>query len=540
MDKTDPTVTSVVPAVPIPSGSVAVSLTPEDIADAAESRATTFARDTAAGVCVADGMGLVVRVQRGALVVEDGLGEHRRERRFDKATHGLSRLVVLGSAGYVTLDALHWCRRLGVGVIVLAPDGTASLASTPRLTDDARLRRVQAMAPDLPVGLDLARYLIGRKLAGQANVLRTHFGDEESAPLIDMLVDELDKVADLDDVRKIETLGAETYWSTWSGQSQAVPRFAAKDRRRVPSHWSTFRGRRSVLRSANGNRKAERPVNALLNYTYALLEAEAVLACTAVGLDAGLALIHQDARGRQSLALDLMEPVRPLVDAFVLDLLDRHTLRKVEFTETTDGHCRLKAPLTHELAESIPQWSRAVAPYAEHVAHALGQVMAGKYVAVTPLTTRRHRDAQASIKARKLAGSTRAKDSTARQRQPAKRSSAAWSCPDCGGSVTERHRVRCDACIDKDPRHTPTLRATRAAAISRRRQAEAAWVEATGGGSADPEEFVRTIMPRLQGVPLAAIVAACGVSKASASNWRTGRRRPHPSHWRSLTALVEA
>jgi CRISPR/Cas system-associated endonuclease Cas1 len=55
-------------------------------------------------------------------------------------------------------------------------------------------------------------------------------------------------------------------------------------------------------------------------------------------------------QGRASFAPDLIEPVRPEVDGFVLDLLARRTFRKGEFTETADGHCRLLAPLTHELA----------------------------------------------------------------------------------------------------------------------------------------------------------------------------------------------
>jgi hypothetical protein len=42
-----------------------------------------------------------------------------------------------------------------------------------------------------------------------------------------------------------------------------------------------------VLVSAVQNRKAERPVNAILNYLYALVEAEAILACQAAGLDPG-------------------------------------------------------------------------------------------------------------------------------------------------------------------------------------------------------------------------------------------------------------
>jgi hypothetical protein len=281
------------------------------------------------------------------------------------------------------------------------------------------------------------------------------------------------------------------------------------------------------------------PTDGILGYLYALAEAEALLACQAVGVDSGVGLIHSDIKGRQSLALDLIEPVRPQVDAFALDLLERRTFRKVEFTETTDGHCRLKAPLTHELAETVPRWAQAVAPIAERVAHTLGQAMAGKYVAVTPLTGTKHRNAQAIVKARKSATSSAAKSTSARQRASGS-PIAAWNCPDCGGQVTNRRHVRCDQCIAADRRQTPTLRATRAAAISRRRQAEAVWREASSGVSSDPEEFAQTVIPALQSVKLSVVMSACGVSKSTASSWRSGKTRPHPSHWAALATLVGA
>ena len=343
-----------------------VGLTPEDVSSSAAAIASAFSRDTsAAGVCVADGMGVRIIVDRGALEVHDGLGPHRRTRRFDRATHRLRRLVIIGSTGLVTLDALNWCRRLGIGVLVLAPDGTAAFASTPRMTDDARLRRIQVQAPDLPVGLDLARWSDRRQArrAGQGAhrlLRRPRRGLDRGRPCrraCDPSRRHRGRARDRGR-RRVGLLAGV------GGRSECVPMFAAKDRTRIPAHWTRYEGRRSVLASGNGNRKAERPVNGIDNYLYALAEAEAVLACQAVGLDPGLGIVHNDTKGRQSLALDLIEPVRPQVDAFVLDLLERRTFRKVEFTETADGHCRLKAPLTHELAETIPRWAQALAPIA--------------------------------------------------------------------------------------------------------------------------------------------------------------------------------
>jgi CRISPR-associated protein Cas1 len=68
-------------------------------------------------------------------------------------------------------------------------------------------------------------------------------------------------------------------------------------------------------------RAAADPINAILNYLYAILEAESRIALIAVGLDPGLGILHTDQRSRDSLALDLMKSARPAVDQYVLNLL---------------------------------------------------------------------------------------------------------------------------------------------------------------------------------------------------------------------------
>ena len=521
--------------VPAPS----LVLTREDVFDSISALAATYSRSDLAGVCVADGFGVRVVVERGALEVHDGVGPHRRSRRYDRATHGLRRLVILNAAGIVSLDALRWCANLGVGVLVLGPDGTAQLASTPRMTDDARLRRTQALAPFEGHGLDVARWLMFRKIQGQGKLVLRRFGDAVTAETIGDLALATEGVETIDELRQLEASAAALYFGAWSGRAECAPTFAAKDRGRIPPHWSRYEGRRSVLASAASNRKAERPVNAMLNYLYSLVEAEAILACQAVGLDPGLGIVHADAKGRQSLALDLMEPVRPEVDAFVLEMVERRTFRKAEFTETSDGHVRLLAPLTHELAETMPQWAKSLGPIAEHVAHVFGKAMDGTYSAATPLTSRRHRDAQAVVKARKVEASRRASAGRVLQRpsvQPA--ALALWTCPDCGGAVTNPRHVRCDACIAADPAQAPEIRGRRGAAIAARKRALSEWDKANPGTVYDPELFRRDILPKFANVRLSEIAEAAGCSKAYASDIRRGKWTPHVSTWRALAELA--
>jgi CRISPR-associated endonuclease Cas1 len=489
-------------------------------------------------VCVADGIGLRLSVERGALVITDGIGDHCRTRHFDKATHGLRRVVVMGTTGTVSIDALHWCSRLGIGVVMLALDGTAQLASTPRLTDDARLRRTQAFATNEPYGLDVARWLISRKLLGQGALVLRRFAESEVAETIGDLALAVEDAATIDGIRQLEASAAALYFGVWSGRSESAPRFAAKDRIRIPPHWSRYEGRRSVLASSVQNRKAERPVNALLNYLYALVEAEAIIACQAVGLDPGLGLTHADTRGRASLALDIMEPVRPEVDDFVLGLVERRTFRKVDFVEAPDGYVRLRSPLTHELAETMPRWAKSLAPIAEHVAHVFGKAMAGTYSAPTPLTRNRTRTAQAVVKARKVSASAAAASSVRLQKSATTDALPLWTCPDCGGAVTNLRHVRCDSCIAADPAQAPEIRGRRGEAIAARKRALVEWDKANPDVVYDPELFRRDILPRLATLKLMDIAEAAGCSKASASDIRRGKWAPHVSTWRGLALLA--
>jgi hypothetical protein len=75
------------------------------VADALAGIEATYRRSDVADVCVADGFGVKVTVSRGALEVSDGIGQYRRARRYDRATHGLRRVVLVQPAGLATFEA---------------------------------------------------------------------------------------------------------------------------------------------------------------------------------------------------------------------------------------------------------------------------------------------------------------------------------------------------------------------------------------------------------------------------------------------------
>lgn len=82
------------------------------------------------------------------------------------------------------------------------------------------------------------------------------------------------------------------------------------------------------------------PVNACLSLGYTLLHFEAVSVCHLVGLDPLLGFYHEPAFGRESMACDLIEPVRPRLDNLVWSLFRERQLRKEHFS-ADNGRCLL-------------------------------------------------------------------------------------------------------------------------------------------------------------------------------------------------------
>lgn len=96
-----------------------------------------------------------------------------------------------------------------------------------------------------------------------------------------------------------------------------------------------------VLGFTGRNRRPPRdPVNVCLSLGYTLLHHHAVVACNAAGLDPLLGFYHRPAFGRESLACDFIEPLRPSVDLWAWELLRSRTLNADHFTQDK-GACFL-------------------------------------------------------------------------------------------------------------------------------------------------------------------------------------------------------
>jgi CRISPR-associated endonuclease Cas1 len=493
---------------------------------------------SADGVCVVDGYGIEIRVERGHLVVADGIGRIRRASRFARATSGLRRLVLLGHTGFITLDAVRWLEDVGARFIHLGSDGQILMTSGSFGLDDPRLRRAQALALGTPHGNEIARSILRRKLDGQSR-LALRLGRPDVAAVISGARAGLDNAMTPAEMLIPEAAGANAAWSSWAG----LPiRWASRDDSQVPQHWRSFGTRASPL---TGNpRLAANPANAILNYLYAILEAETRLACLGAGLDPGLGVLHADQRNRDSMALDLMEGVRPEVDAAILDLLESRVFRAADFFETRQGVCRVLAPLSHELARTIPNWSRALAPFVEEIARAIA---GGPDSRVDRLPTRLTQANRSSGRDRVRRGAPSAR--------PQESTLSRGTCLACGSPALPRRRY-CPACrpdIDafqatgseelararsdgRDPAHGGEVAKIRGDKWRERKRLEREW-ERTHGHPG-PEIFRLEVSPSLDGMPIRRLVGATGLTRAYCARIAKGDLVPHPRHWPAIRTLV--
>ncbi len=482
------------------------------------------------GVLTLVGYGIQVRIDRGHLLIADGIGSERRHFRLPRVDHGLKRLVVIGSDGMISLAAMRWLADQEASFVLLERNGKVLATTGPVRPSDAKLRRAQARAFGTESGLHISRELISRKLTGQERVAREILRDSDTAEGIARMRESLPNAERLDLIRLAESRAAAAYWAAWRN----VPiTFPAKELPRVPEHWRAFGTRTSSL--TGSPRLASNPPNAALNYLYAILEAESRLAAATLGLDPGLGVLHVDTAARDSLACDLMEAVRPQVDRYLLTWLLSRPLRREWFFEQRDGNCRLMSSLASQLSETAPTWGRAVAPIAEWVARAFWSTIKKPDV---PMATRLTQSNKRDVKGKAIS-------------PPAPAPRPENSCVGCGKSVA-KGSTHCVVCVKPVSRErmlelarqgriaskSPESRAR--VATTQRHQALACrrWNPSSQPKWLTEELYNDKIKPALVRSSISQIAEALKVSIPYAANIRLGRRRPHPRHWLMLAQLA--
>ncbi len=187
------------------------------------------------------------------------------------------------------------------------------------------LRRSQfRLAEEEWFALALARRLVAGKIRNQRTLLQRNHLEPQPATLaaLKQMAESAERARRLEELLGIEGHGARLYFGDFSGMIKAG------DGDEPSQEFSfDFAGR---------NRRPPRDsINALLSLGYSMLVKDCTIACYAVGFDPFLGFYHQPRFGRPALALDLMEPFRPLiVDSAVLSAINTRMISPKDFIRT--------------------------------------------------------------------------------------------------------------------------------------------------------------------------------------------------------------
>ena len=242
--------------------------------------------------------------------------------------HTLSGILSFSYSG-ASPALMGACAQREISLAFCTPRGKFLARVSGESSGNVLLRRMQyRMADDPAQSCLIARNMIfGKVHNARWSVERTRRDhalrvDEEAlAQTSQILKDLLSPISEetaLESLRGLEGSGATAY-------------FRALDHM-ILSNKETFSFR------ARTRRPPLDPFNALLSFAYSLLANDCASALESVGLDSYVGFLHRDRPGRTSLALDLMEELRPcFADRFVLTLINNRVVNASDFQYREGG-----------------------------------------------------------------------------------------------------------------------------------------------------------------------------------------------------------
>jgi CRISPR-associated endonuclease Cas1 len=290
----------------------------------------------------------------GSLLVQNGFTHYPQKREEWRLFPGHpdlpSRIVVVDADGSVTFDVLAWLSTQGIPLIQVNWRGEAIVVAGAHgyIADPNLVEKQKATAANEPRRLAICRSLVSEKFAGTLETLETavpassarEVAVRETTSSLAQL--RCEPPRDIHALRGIEGRVAQAYFRSWRPIA-----LKWSGRKPVPDEWRQIGPR--VAPNSRTNRDATHPVNAMLNYGYAILESHVRMGVSAAGLDPYLGYFHGRWRGKQGLVLDLMEPMRPRVDRAVLRFVQTHTFSAGDLTLRDDGVCRLNPQLARQV-----------------------------------------------------------------------------------------------------------------------------------------------------------------------------------------------
>lgn len=302
----------------------------------------------------------------------------------------VSQVVLQGNV-YITAPCLQELMQRGIPVTWHSYGGYFFGHTLGNGHKNVELRTAQYRASfDPHVCLRLARGFVAAKIANSRTQLRRNWKPEEKP---ERLLGDMKRVQqqalrahDLESLLGIEGNAAAMYF----GHFRNTLKPAATEDEPILAFDFTQRNRRPPAD----------PVNAMLSFAYTMLARTFTVTLQAVGFDPFRGFYHQPRYGRPALALDMMEPFRPLLaDSTVIQVINNGEVHPSDFVNaagsvnlTSDGRKRFIAAferrLSHEITHPLFGYRLSYRRLLELQARLLGRFLLGELDDNPNFTTR--------------------------------------------------------------------------------------------------------------------------------------------------------
>ncbi len=280
----------------------------------------------------------------------------------------------------VTTQAIQALCEAGTPVCYFSQGGWFYGVTTGINSKNIFLRQTQFRLADREwFALQLARTLVVGKIRNQRTLLQRNHVEPPGQALVGLrqMAEQAERASNAAELLGIEGNAARIYFSNFAGMLK-------RDDEGEPAAAAPF-----TFDFAGRNRRPPRdPVNALLSLAYSLLSKDLTITCYAVGFDPFLGFYHQPRFARPALALDLMEPFRPLIaDSAVLSAVNTRMVTPKDFVQAGPGvaltpngrkaffrayELRMDTLVTHPLFEYRVSYRRLLEIQARLLARYLG------------------------------------------------------------------------------------------------------------------------------------------------------------------------
>jgi CRISPR-associated protein Cas1 len=297
-----------------------------------------------------NGHGIDMRVSSAKLHIKNGrtsTDQDPEEYVFSPKRMDIDHIIVYGRDGNLTLDAVRWLIKHNVQVTMLDWNGKLLTAMLPPESTNIKTKFAQYHAfENTEHRIAIARKFIEAKF--DKSVVVMDYLKQRYPDTVFDISEDIKKLKSAKTVKEIMGIEGGVAWKYWNEFNKAIP------------EEYDFCSRIDQYRRATG---AGDKVNVMLNYGYALLEAEFLRAINTCGLDAHVGFLHEMNPSKNSLAYDLQEPFRFLVDLSVISLIESGKMDNKDFIRTESYSLRLKPSGVKKVTEEVNNWMNKKVAY---------------------------------------------------------------------------------------------------------------------------------------------------------------------------------